>query len=221
MIDAEVGLLELDIEEVLSSGEMEGAGLRGEAGALFEQIGDVIRGKGLVDQGVRHGPGYSLRAIDVTQGDDLAHMMVRGEASLFELAVIGLGLGGEGEKAPEELLIAGLFALLKQGLGVIRVFEIAVAVVASDRAGDELLALLDAESVGRGFQRQDLAREMGRDGVAVGVEGEAKLPRRSDRRHGGDIKGMPRQWAQRGLFRLPQLGGFLAGFAVHADIGHA
>ncbi len=93
MIDAEVGLLELDIEEVLSSGEMEGAGLRGEAGALFEQIGDVVRGKGLVDQGVRHSPGHGLRAVDVTQGDDLAHMMVRVEASLFELAVLGLGLG--------------------------------------------------------------------------------------------------------------------------------
>jgi len=93
VIDAEVGLLELDIEEVLSSGEMEGAGLRGEAGALFEQIGDVVRGKGLVDQGVRHSPGHGLRAVDVTQGDDLAHMMVRVEASLFELAVLGLGLG--------------------------------------------------------------------------------------------------------------------------------
>jgi hypothetical protein len=56
-------------------------------------MGDVIRGKGLVGTGVLHGPRDGLLTVDVTPGDDGAHRMVRGEAALVELEVIGFSPG--------------------------------------------------------------------------------------------------------------------------------
>ena len=51
--------------------------------------------KGAVLHGIGHGAGDGLLTVDVTQGHDFAHVMVRVEASLFELSVIGVGLGRE------------------------------------------------------------------------------------------------------------------------------
>ena len=62
-------------------------------------------------------------------------MMVRIEATLLHLEVIGLRPRGEGEKAPKELMIARFFALLQQWLGVIGVFDILESIVASGCGG--------------------------------------------------------------------------------------
>ena len=126
VINAEIRGCEADVEEIAAAGEMEGAGLRGEAGALLHQVGNIFRGERLVDKGILHRPGHGLRGVDVAQGDDFAHVMVRIEAPLFQLEVIGLGPRREREKPHEELVIAGFFALLQQRLGVIGVFDIVV-----------------------------------------------------------------------------------------------
>ena len=42
LIDAEVGCLQPDLKQVFSTSEVQSAGLRGEAGALFKQIGDIV-----------------------------------------------------------------------------------------------------------------------------------------------------------------------------------
>ena len=73
------------------------------------------------------------------------------------------------------LVIASLFALLQKGFGVVGVFKVAVAVVASVVAGDEVFTLVEAKPVGIGFQGQRLTGEVGRDGVAVGLHGDAEL----------------------------------------------
>ena len=127
VINAEIRGCEADVEEIAAPGEMEGAGLRGEAGALLHQVGDIFRGEGLVDKGILHRPGHGLRGVDVAQGDDFAHVMVRIEAPLFQLEVIRLRPRREREKAHEDLVIAGFFALLQERLGVIGVFDILYA----------------------------------------------------------------------------------------------
>jgi hypothetical protein len=78
--------------------------------------------------------------------------MVRVEASLFELPVLEFGLGRAREKAHEELVITGFSALLQQRFGMIRVFKVALAVVAAGVAGDEFVVLREAKPVGRGLQ---------------------------------------------------------------------
>jgi hypothetical protein len=42
VIDAQIRRFEPDLEEICSVGEMQGACLRGEAGAVLEQVGDVL-----------------------------------------------------------------------------------------------------------------------------------------------------------------------------------
>ena len=74
LINAEVGRLQPDLRQVFSSRQIQGACLGGEAGALCKQIGDIVRGKGLVVQGIVEGSGHRLRAVDVTQGDDFSHV---------------------------------------------------------------------------------------------------------------------------------------------------
>src|SRR5262249_22622836 len=106
---------------------------------------------------------------------------------------ISLRPGGEGEKAPEELMIARFFALLQQWLRVIGIFDILESIVASGVAGNELVTMVDAQPIRRGFERKRLAGVVGRDGVAVGLENNAKLPRGPDLRDRGDIERMQRQ----------------------------
>src|SRR5262245_13739666 len=105
--------------------------------------------------------------------------MVRIEATLLQLKVIGLRPRGEGKKAPEERVIAGFFALLQEWLGMIRVFHILEPLVPSGMAGNELVPQIDAQSIGVGLERQSVAGILGGDGIAVGLQGNAKLPRGS------------------------------------------
>ena len=139
VINAEIRGCEAHLQEIAASGEMEGAGLRGEAGALLHEVGDIFRGEGLIDKGILHRPGHRLRGVDVAQGHDFAHVMVRIEAPLLQLEVIRLRPRREREKAHEELMIAGFFALLQERLGVIGVFDILEPLVPSGMAGNELV----------------------------------------------------------------------------------
>jgi hypothetical protein len=145
--------------------------------------------------------------------------MLRVEAALCELSVIEFGLGREGQKAQEELVIAGFFALRQEGLGMIGVFEIPMAVIAAGVAGDEVVVVVEAEPVGIGFQRQRLAGSGGRDGIAVGVQGDAELPGGAPLGHRGDIEGMEGKRVQGRLFTVPQLKGWFAGLAMQPHIG--
>ena len=70
MVGAQVGGAEIDIEEVGAAGEMQGTGLRGEALALFEDIGDVFAGEGLEVEGVLDSASEVVLAVDVGEGDD-------------------------------------------------------------------------------------------------------------------------------------------------------
>jgi hypothetical protein len=152
LVQAEVRGLEMQIEQGLSPCEVQRTLLRGAAGALLEPVRDRVGGKGAVLQGIGPGAGDGLVAVDVAQGHDLAHGMVRVEASLFELPVLEFGLGRAREKAHEELVITGFSALLQQRFGMIRVFKVALAVVAAGVAGDEFVVLREAKPVGRGLQ---------------------------------------------------------------------
>jgi hypothetical protein len=131
LVHAEVRRLEAQIEQSGAPREVQGTLLRRKTSALFQEIGNIVGGKGAVLEGIGQGTGDGFWAIDVTQGDELAYGMMRVEAALCELAVREFGLGREGQKAPEELVIAGFFALRQEWLGMIGVFEIPMAVIAA------------------------------------------------------------------------------------------
>ena len=218
LIQAEIGWLESDVEEVLSPGEMEGTGFGGEAGALLHEVGNIVRGERLVDQGVFHSSPHGLRGVDVAQGHDFPHVVVRIESTFFELTVIGLGLRRERQKTPEHLVIPRFFALFQQRFGVIGVFKVLEAIVTPAMARNERLTVVEAESVGIRFQRERVASPVGRDRVAIGLQGHTKLPGGADLGHGGDIEGMGGQRAEMRALLVPQIGRLAGGFR-HAG-GH-
>ena len=106
--------------------------------------------------------------------------MVRIEATLFKCEGIRFCPRREREKPHEELMIAGLFPLLQQWLGVIGVFHILEPIVPAGMAGNEFVAQIDTQAVWVGFERQGVAGIVSRDRVAVGLQGNTKLPGGSD-----------------------------------------
>jgi len=49
VVHGEIGIGDREIEEVVFVGEMEGAGVGEPTRALFEDVGDVVAGEGVVD----------------------------------------------------------------------------------------------------------------------------------------------------------------------------
>jgi hypothetical protein len=217
---AQGGWWQPPLEAVLSPGQMEGTGLRGKAGTLREQGGDGVRGTGLGGTGVLHGPSDRLLAVEGTHGDAVSSMLGRGEATRFEREGRGFSPGRERQKPPEELVIAGLLALLQQRWRRIGSFAIAVAVVPAAMAGATLVPLGEAAPGGRGGERQGVAREVGWDGRAVGLQGKATRAGGAALRHGGASEGRQRERGERGCCVGPQVGGVVPGCAVPPDMGH-
>ena len=85
-------------------------------------------------------------------------MLLGVEATLGELAVIKVGLGRQGDKAHEDLLVAGFFALGQKRLGVVGVLEVLVALIAADMPCDQFLARVDTNALGIGFDRKRVFR---------------------------------------------------------------
>jgi hypothetical protein len=112
-IQTKVGFGQVQFEEVFASGEMERAGFRQAVLALFEEVGDILRAEGLEFERVLDGSSGHLGAVNLAEGNDLSDVMEGIEASLLQFVVEGLGVGGEGEEAQEELLFAGPPALLQ------------------------------------------------------------------------------------------------------------
>ena len=65
MIQAEVRGLEVEIEQVLSARQGQGALLRRKAGALLQEIGDVVGGKGPVVQGISQSASHRVWRVEV------------------------------------------------------------------------------------------------------------------------------------------------------------
>jgi hypothetical protein len=126
-------------------------------------------------------------------------------------------LGGprrQGQKPQEELVVASFFAMLQERFGVIGVVNGLEPLVASGVPGNERVSVGEAESIGISFERERLAGGVGGHGGAVRVQGNAKLPGGADLGHGGNIKRMQRQWAERRPLLGPSGGRCGRGFAV-------
>jgi hypothetical protein len=65
VVGGEVGGGEFEVEEVGAAGEVQGAGCGGVAGALFEDVFDVLAGVGLGLDGVLDGEGDFFGAVNL------------------------------------------------------------------------------------------------------------------------------------------------------------
>ena len=160
---------------------------------MFQEIGDVLAGEGLEGEGILDRPADLILVVDLTEGDDLLHVVAWIHAAFIELPVVVRGPGGEREKAQEEALVPGFLALSEKWLGVVRVFTVLMSVEASGVTGDELVFMIDADSVGISLESETVAGVLSGHRVAVGVEGHAKLGGGPHLDQVCDIEGVGRQ----------------------------
>ena len=147
MINGQVRLLDFQIEKIGSSTQMKGAGFGQSPHALFTKIRHVFTGECLEVECVLHGPGHRLLAVDFAECDNLLHVMAGVHAAIFKFPVVVLGLGAKGDKAHEDLLVAGFFALSDQLLGMVRIFKVFMSVIGPWVTGDQFFTViaLDAQ----------------------------------------------------------------------------
>jgi hypothetical protein len=79
---------QFQFEQIALAGQVAGTGLRQEALALFEQVGDVFAGVGGEFVRVVHRPAQRLVPVDLGQSDDFRDMVPHIEATRGELRVI-------------------------------------------------------------------------------------------------------------------------------------
>ena len=126
------------------------------------------------------GASHRLGAIKLAQGDDLLDVMFGVEAPLFQLQIVIVSLGAQGQKAQEELLLARLFAVQEQGRDVVGQLVILVAVVAAHMLGHQLLPVINQEPVGMPLEGELARGVLAGNRVAVAVHFNAELAVDSD-----------------------------------------
>ena len=108
---------------------------------MLEDVGDVFAAEGLKGEGVLEGAGDFFGAVDFAQGDDFLDVMGGVEAFVLQLAGKQLGLRARDQEGQQQSLIAGLFALRDQVLGVIGIGDVLTAIVTAQVGGDEFFVV--------------------------------------------------------------------------------
>lgn len=89
------------------------------------------------------GADYRIDTVNIHPGQDFLHMMARIEPALLELLIIIRSLRAQAPKAVQSLLFAGLVALGQQGLGMVGMFLVLVAVVTAGWFGHTLVLVVE------------------------------------------------------------------------------
>ena len=125
-------------------------------------------------------------------------MVEQVQLSLLQSLVIQLCFGRQGEKTHDDFLILGLAFLFQQGLGMVGIFDILVAIRDPTMPGNQFMIVVEADSVGVGLHRQLGPGILSRYRVAVGVDIHPELLARPDLGECAGIIGMLRQPQQTG-----------------------
>ena len=81
LVGVEVRWSDIDVEEVVAAGELQGTGFRQRAGAGFQDVGDVFGAEGLEGEAVGDGARHGVGGIDLGEGEDLADVVTGVEAA--------------------------------------------------------------------------------------------------------------------------------------------
>jgi len=121
-----------------------------DAGAAVKG-GDVFAGKGLIGEASSRGASHRLDAVKLAQGDDLLDVIFGVETPLFQLLIVIVRLGRQGQKAQEELCSRALWvaaARARRGQALV----ILVAVVAAHMLGHQLVLVITRSRSGNRFK---------------------------------------------------------------------
>ena len=173
VVDGEVGLREIQIEEVLLAGEMEGSGFTVRACALGQEIGEVLGAEGLVGEGVLESADGEIAAVVFDQSEDLLDVMVGIDPLLLKGLEVSLSAAAKSEERHHLLLATTLSLLGEEFLQMLRKFHVRVAFEGAGVIGDGTVLVIDQEAIGPDFEENGLRGVTPGNGVPVGVEGDA------------------------------------------------
>src|SRR3974390_2608777 len=82
LVGVEVRWSDIDVEQVVAAGELQGTGFRQRAGGGPQDVGDVFGAEGLEGEAVGDGARHGVGGIDLGQGEDLADVVASVQAAL-------------------------------------------------------------------------------------------------------------------------------------------
>ena len=165
------------------------------------------------------GPDHCRLAVDVGEGDDLAHVRDRIAATFEQACVVLHRQRRQGEEALEHMRIAGVPPLRDQRLQMVGFLDVQVSRVRADMAGDESLLVIDAEPVRKRLERQRMAGGARRHRIAVGLEGDPELAVGLHREDPTDVERAGIDRLQMDALLGPEVGRPALGAAVQAHVG--
>src|SRR5215467_3385001 len=89
LVGVEVWWSDIDVEQIVAAGELEGPRFWECAGAGLQDVGDVLGAEGLEGEAVGDGARHGIRGIDLGQCQNLANVMAGIEPALLKAVVIG------------------------------------------------------------------------------------------------------------------------------------
>src|SRR5215471_4907940 len=219
LVGVEVRWSDIDVEQVVATGELQGSGFRQRPGAGLQDVGDVLGAEGLEGEPVGDGACYGVGGVDLGQGQNLADVVAGVEPALLQAVVIGCRIGRQSQEVHHQALFAGAAALGDQSFGVVWVFDVLVTAIAAGMAGDKLIVEVDADPVRIGFDRDAAVRVAGRDGILIGIQGDAELAGGDAGRGVGDVVGVRIERSEMRTLPREQINGPLLRFAMDAQVG--
>src|SRR5215831_13914637 len=118
LVVVEIWGSDVDVEQIMATGELQRSWFRQGPGPRFQDVGDVFGAEGLKGKPVGDGARHQVGRIDLRQGEDFADVMAGIEPALLQAVVIGRRVGREREKAQHQALFAGARALRQQSLDI-------------------------------------------------------------------------------------------------------
>jgi len=172
-IRGEVGGGQIQVQEILSAGQVQSGRWESRSFPLFEDVGDIFATVGLEGQRVLESAVNFLRTVDFAQGDDFLDVVRRVEALVLQLAGVSLGVRTQGQEGQQKSLVAGFFALYQQILGMIGIGHVLAAVVTAGMSGDEFFVVKEQQLIGVELEGELLRGVEGRHRIAVGGQDNA------------------------------------------------
>src|SRR5215831_13352154 len=219
LVVVEIWGSDVDVEQIMATGELQRSWFRQGPGPRFQDVGDVFGAERLKGEPVGDGARHEVGRIDLRQGEDFADVMAGIEPALLQAVVIGRRIGREREKAQHQALFAGAPALRQQSLDMVGVFDVLVPTIVASVAGDELVVEVDANPVRISFDRQSTVSIADGDGIMIGVHCDAELARSNTGEGACDVIGMWVERPEMRSFLQQQIDGSLLCLAVDAHVG--
>src|SRR5258708_35644719 len=118
LVGVEVRGSDVDVEQVVATGELQWSGFRQRAGAGLQDVGNVLGTEGLEGEPIGDGTSYRIGGIDLGQRQDLANVLAGVEPALLQAVVIGWRIRRQRPTGHNRAAFDGTASLRDQGRSV-------------------------------------------------------------------------------------------------------